>query len=108
MTYAVTTNTPIRELIDGRLLETTCGKTTRRTVGTLEEAHFVAARASQLGQDDPGFAEIQALVGQLVPEEGGVVTFPDGTRVEIELEQDELCPHGYPPEFCGNCHEEGA
>jgi hypothetical protein len=21
---------------------------------------------------------------------------------------DDLCPHGWPPEFCGNCHEEEA
>ena len=30
---------------------------------------------------------------------------PDGELV-YAAEPDPLCPHGFPPEFCGNCHEE--
>lgn len=28
---------------------------------------------------------------------------PPGYKIEND---DGLCPHGVPPEFCGNCHEE--
>lgn len=28
--------------------------------------------------------------------------------VDALLTGDALCPHGWPPEFCGNCHEDAA
>lgn len=41
--------------------------------------------------------ELQAEVGAWSRILNGQLTGPD----------DELCPHGFPHEFCGNCHEEG-
>ena len=46
--------------------------------------------------------------------DGEFISGPFETQEALDAElkrlahDDGLCPHGWPPEFCGNCHEEDA
>jgi hypothetical protein len=72
MAYTITTNTPVREMIDGEMRETTRGRTTRRTAVSLAE---VVRVLNATGAD----WSLDGING----EGGGKVTLPDGTMIEV-------------------------